>query len=104
MLATTKFAFLFYLSLSTLAQQFTLQQSYTGLDFFDRDFTFYSGYDPTFGYVHYVDLATAEQHGMVDLINVTNTGIARWGVETVGRFVKEYEDSLSKAVADHASR
>ena len=65
-------------------QSFNRLQSYTGLDFFNRAFTLYEGYDPTFGYVDYVDLATAEQYGLVNLTEVGNTGIARWGVDTVG--------------------
>jgi hypothetical protein len=65
-------------------QSFNRLRSYTGLDFFNRAFTLYEGYDPTFGYVDYVDLATAEQYGLVNLTEVGNSGIARWGVDTVG--------------------
>ena len=65
-------------------QSFNRLQSYHGLDFFNRAFTLYEGYDPTFGYVDYVDLATAEQYGLVNLTEVANSGIARWGVDTVG--------------------
>ena len=35
--------------------------------------------DPTFGYVHYVDQAVANQHGM---IHTTASGSAVWGVDT----------------------
>ena len=65
-------------------QSFNRLHSYHGLDFFNRAFTFYEGYDPTFGYVDYVDLATAEKYGLVNLTEVANSGIARWGVDTVG--------------------
>jgi hypothetical protein len=65
-------------------QSFNRLRSYRGLDFFNRAFALYEGYDPTFGYVDYVDLATAEQYGLVNLTEVANTGIARWGVDTVG--------------------
>jgi hypothetical protein len=66
------------------SQTFNLIQSYQGLDFFDRGFTLYEGFDPTFGYVDYVNLATAEQYGLINLTEVGNTGVARWGVDTVG--------------------
>jgi hypothetical protein len=65
-------------------QSFNRLHSYHGLDFFNRAFTLYEGYDPTFGYVDYVDLATAENYGLVNLTEVANSGIARWGVDTVG--------------------
>jgi hypothetical protein len=72
------------LSIVALAhcQTFDLIQSYQGLDFFDREFTLYEGFDPTFGYVDYVNLATAEQYGLINLTEVGNTGVARWGVDT----------------------
>lgn len=63
------------------AQTFTLQQSYSGLDFFNRGFTLYEGWDPTYGFVDYVDIGTAQSYGLLDLANVTNTGVARWGVD-----------------------
>lgn len=63
------------------AQTFTLQQSYSGLDFFNRGFTLYEGWDPTYGFVDYVDIGTAQSYGLLDLTNVTNTGVARWGVD-----------------------
>lgn len=73
------------LSLITLAhcQSFARLQSYSGLDFFNRAFNLYEGYDPTFGYVDYVDLATAEQYGLINLTEVANFGVARWGVDTI---------------------
>lgn len=72
------------LALAALAtsQTFNLLQSYQGLDFFNRGFTLYEGFDPTFGYVDYVSLATAEQFGLVNLTEIGNTGVARWGVDT----------------------
>jgi hypothetical protein len=74
------------LSFITLAhcQSFNRLRSYGGLDFFNRAFTLYEGYDPTFGYVDYADLATAEQYDLINLTEVGNSGIARWGVDTVG--------------------
>jgi hypothetical protein len=72
------------LTIAALAhcQTFNLIDSFQGLDFFNRAFTLYEGFDPTFGYVDYVDLATAEQNGLINLTEVGNTGIARWGVDT----------------------
>ena len=67
----------------THAQTFTLEQSYSGLDFFNRGFSLYQGWDPTFGYVDYVDIGTAQTYGLLDLANVTATGVARWGVDSV---------------------
>lgn len=73
------------LSLFTLTycQTFNLIDSYKGLDFFGKAFTLYEGFDPTFGYVDYVGLADAEQNGLVNITEVTTTGVARWGVETI---------------------
>nr|OQO30021.1 hypothetical protein B0A51_01919 [Rachicladosporium sp. CCFEE 5018] len=70
------------LAQDSICQSFILQKSYTGLEFFTTDFTPYTGYDPTFGFVHYVDILTAEKHGLLSIANVTSTGIARWGVDT----------------------
>jgi hypothetical protein len=72
------------LTIAALAhcQTFNLIDSFQGLDFFNRAFNLYEGFDPTFGYVDYVDLATAEQNGLINLTEVGNTGIARWGVDT----------------------
>lgn len=39
---------------------------------------FYTSWDPTFGYVHYVDQAVADQHNM---INITESSVS-WGVDT----------------------
>lgn len=72
------------LSIVALAhsQTFNLLHSYKGLDFFNRAFTLYEGWDPTFGYVDYVSLTVAEQYGLVNITEIGNTGIARWGVDT----------------------
>ena len=72
------------LTIAALAhcQTFNLIDSFQGLDFFNRAFTLYEGFDPTFGYVDYVSLATAEQYGLINLTEVGNTGVARWGVDT----------------------
>ena len=73
-----------FLVIATLThcQTFNLLDSFQGLDFFNRAFTLYEGFDPTFGYVNYVSLATAEQNGLINLTEVGNTGVARWGVDT----------------------
>lgn len=67
----------------THCQTFNLLHSYRGLDFFNRGFTLYEGFDPTFGYVDYVSRDVAEQHGLVNITQVGNTGVARWGVDTI---------------------
>lgn len=64
------------------AQSYTLQRSITGTQFFGDAFDFYTSYDPTSGYVKYVDLGTAQQYGMINTSYVTETGRARWGVDT----------------------
>lgn len=70
-------ALLFCLQMtSTIAQQYKLQASYSGPTFFDN-FNFWTSGDPTFGYVHYVDQATAEANGMIKTSNTT----VWWGVE-----------------------
>lgn len=67
-----------------LTSQLTLSHltTHRGLDFFNRAFTLYEGFDPTFGYVDYVSLAVAEQHGLINLTEVGDSGVARWGVDT----------------------
>lgn len=72
------------LHLTTLAytQTFNLLHSYKGLDFFNRGFTLYEGFDPTFGFVDYVSLPVAEQSNLLNLTEIGNTGTARWGVDT----------------------
>lgn len=66
------------------AQTFNLLHSYKGLDFFKRGFTLYEGFDPTFGFVDYVSLTIAEQSNLLNLTEIGNTGVARWGVDTTG--------------------
>ncbi|WPH02646.1 Hypothetical protein R9X50_00551100 [Acrodontium crateriforme] len=58
------------------AQQYVLESAFSGPTFFDN-FNFYTGYDPSQGYVHYVDQPTAEAYGMITLGNTSS-----WGVET----------------------
>lgn len=88
---------------SVSAQSYALQHSFVGMDFFGKDFDLYNSWDPTFGYVHYVshrmdgeshsspglliqllqvDLPTAQQYNMINMTYVTDTGKARWGVDT----------------------
>ncbi|KAK0913373.1 hypothetical protein LTR91_012823 [Friedmanniomyces endolithicus] len=59
------------------AQQYRMQSAFTGPTFFDN-FDFWTAGDPTFGYVHYIDRATAEQHGIINSTGSTAT----WGVDT----------------------
>ncbi|KAK4549534.1 hypothetical protein LTR36_006531 [Oleoguttula mirabilis] len=59
------------------AQQYSLQSSFAGPSFFDN-FDFWTAGDPTYGYVHYVDQAVAEQYGMINTAN----NAAVWGVDT----------------------
>lgn len=58
------------------AQQYFLQNSYAGANFLDG-FQFFTSWDPTYGFVHYVNQEVAEQYGM---INITNSSTS-WGVE-----------------------
>lgn len=59
------------------AQQYALQSMFPGNTFLDH-FSFWTSGDPTFGYVHFVDRETAEQHGMIT-VNANSTA---WGVDT----------------------
>jgi hypothetical protein len=68
---------LFSLLIPFAKAQYELQSSFYGLTFFDN-FEFYTSWDPTYGYVHYVDQVIAQQFGM---INITNTSVS-WGVDT----------------------
>ena len=58
-------------------QQYALESSFAGPWFFDN-FEFWTSADPTLGYVHYVDQATAEQFNM---INSSGSPVS-WGVDT----------------------
>lgn len=60
------------------AQQYFLESSFSGPSFFEN-FNFWTAGDPTYGYVHYVDQAVAEQYGM---INTTARNSTVWGVDT----------------------
>lgn len=56
---------------------YVLQDDYMA-DFFGS-FDFFTGPDPTQGFVDYVDQATAQNTG---LINTTSTSVVQWGVDT----------------------
>ncbi|GAB7350517.1 hypothetical protein MBLNU459_g1109t1 [Dothideomycetes sp. NU459] len=56
---------------------YTLQNVYAGNSFYDG-FNFYSGPDPTNGFVQYVDQPTANSSG---LIGFGSGGTAKWGVD-----------------------
>lgn len=58
--------------------EYILQSNFTGPTFLDN-FDFYTSWDPTFGYVHYVDRATAEQYGMINIS--ANGGPTIFGAE-----------------------
>jgi hypothetical protein len=58
-------ALLFLQPSATFAVPYTLQTTLSGPTFFDA-FDFRNTWDPTFGYVHYVDRPTAESFGMLD--------------------------------------
>lgn len=80
------------------AQRYELQAHFPGATFLDNfdfvrasplpsptvpclhtaDRSQYTSWDPTYGYVHYVDRLTAESHGMISYTPNTT----RWGVET----------------------
>ncbi|SMR42338.1 unnamed protein product [Zymoseptoria tritici ST99CH_1E4] len=58
------------------ALTYTLQTSLQGPTFFDA-FAFQNTWDPTFGYVHYVDRPTAESFGMINAVGantITTSG------------------------------
>lgn len=57
--------------------QYTIQSNFSGATFFDN-FDFWTSWDPTFGFVQYVDQSTAQSLGM---INATEGGPANFGVE-----------------------
>ena len=65
------------LLLNFCLSQYTLQTAFPGTNFLDG-FEFWTAADPTIGYVHYVDQATAAQHGMIK----TTANTTRWGVDT----------------------
>ncbi|KAF2482405.1 concanavalin A-like lectin/glucanase domain-containing protein [Neohortaea acidophila] len=75
-------ALLLSATLVSLAQSqtgyYTLQDSFLGGPTFLDNFNFWTSWDPTFGFVHYVDQAFAEQFSM---ITTTDSTVA-WGVDT----------------------
>ncbi|KAG0271007.1 hypothetical protein BGZ96_006054, partial [Linnemannia gamsii] len=56
------------LSAATTVQAWTLQNTYQGSNFFDQ-FDFFTGSDPTHGFVQYVDRATATSKKYVSVQN-----------------------------------
>ncbi|KAF2171307.1 glycoside hydrolase family 16 protein [Zasmidium cellare ATCC 36951] len=74
------FVLLPFLALSTATAEYVLQSNFSGATFFD-DFNFYDSWDPTFGFVHYVDRATAQAMG---LIESSDTGPTIFGVDHTG--------------------
>ncbi|OJJ47319.1 hypothetical protein ASPZODRAFT_65123, partial [Penicilliopsis zonata CBS 506.65] len=59
------------------SESYTLVQTWEGSDFFDY-FDFYTGADPTDGFVDYLDKASAESAG---LVNITSSGSVYLGVD-----------------------
>lgn len=56
------------LSLLDAANAYTLVQKYDSTNFFD-EFTFYSGADPTYGFVDYVQRAAAQSSDLIQYQN-----------------------------------
>lgn len=71
------FACVLSVALCSVSAQYVLQSDFSGPTFFDA-FDFNTPWDPTFGFVHYVDRPTAESHGM---IGAPATGPVTFGVE-----------------------
>lgn len=82
---------------------YSLQDTYSGTGFFDN-FDYFTGYDPTAGYVHYVDsaVATSEQYNLtyassqsavlkVDTTD-TNADTGRYSVRITSK--KQYNNGL----------
>lgn len=59
-----------------LAQTYTLIDTYSGSDFFNQ-FNFFTGADPTDGFVNYVDYSDAVSYGLIP-----DTSVAKWGVDS----------------------
>ncbi|CAK4033977.1 glycoside hydrolase family 16 [Lecanosticta acicola] len=72
-----KTAFFALLAATCCPAQYALQSNFSGAAFFDN-FDFYDSWDPTLGFVHYVDRTTAQAFG---LINASESGPATFGVE-----------------------
>lgn len=54
--------------------QYTLQDTFSGANFFDG-FDFFTGADPTHGFVNYVDRGTAQNNGLVSTANGAYIGV-----------------------------
>ena len=54
--------------LSICHAQYSLKDYYSGSSFFDG-FTFFTSFDPTHGFVNYVDQATAQNNGLISTAN-----------------------------------
>lgn len=85
------------------ALTYTLEDTYSGTGFFDN-FDYFTGYDPTAGYVHYVDssVATSQQYNLtyassesavlkVDTTD-TNADTGRYSVRITSK--KQYNNGL----------
>lgn len=75
-------ALLSLLAFAGVGADYVLQSNFSGATFFDN-FNFYSGWDPTYGFAHYVDRGYAQSMGM---INYSDTGPATFGVDHVGLY------------------
>lgn len=84
-------ALLSFLAFSGVGAKYVLQSNFSGATFFDN-FNFYNSWDPTYGFVHYVDQGTAESMGM---INSSENGPATFGVDHTG--VYDYNANLGRA-------
>lgn len=63
---------------STALAAYTLEDDYMAKDFYS-EFNFFTGPDPTHGFVKYVDQAKGKSLGLF------NQGKASWGVDTKGK-------------------
>lgn len=57
-----------------MAQSYSLTDTYSGSNFFNQ-FTFFTGNDPTDGFVNYVDYNTAVSTNLIPNPNVPNWGV-----------------------------
>lgn len=73
------------LASSTVTAEYALQSNFSGATFFDN-FNFYNSWDPTLGFVHYVDRGTAQSMGM---ISSGDSEPAVFGVDDTGVYDRE---------------
>jgi len=75
---------------------YTLQDTYSGSNFFNK-FTFFTGADPTHGFVNYLSYQNALNGGLIP-----NASVPKWGVDTYNTLSTSGTGRSSVRIASNA--